>query len=134
MNMALWIMLSGLLHFGTLIASAAVPQVLDWRGELRKLDRLTQQIVWVHGVFIVLTIIGFGALTIGFSDELASGSPLARAVCAFIGLLWAARLLVQWFVFDARPFLTSTFLKFGYHALTLVFFYQAVVLMWVAIR
>ena len=134
MNMTPWIMLSGLLHFGTLIASAAVPQVLDWRGELRKLDRLTQQIVWVHGVFIVLTIVGFGALTIGFSDELASGSRLARAVCAFIGLFWAARLLVQWFVFDARPFLTSTFLKFGYHALTLVFIYQAVVLMWAAMQ
>ena len=32
------IFVSGVLHFGTLLASAAVPQVLDWKGELRKLD------------------------------------------------------------------------------------------------
>ena len=49
--------IGGLMHFGILIASALVPRVLDWRSELRKLNPLTRQLVWVHGVFIVLTII-----------------------------------------------------------------------------
>lgn len=124
---------SGILHIGTFLASAAVPQVLDWKGELRKLDGLSRQLIWVHGLFIVLTIIGFGALTILFPVDLASGSHLARAVCAFIALFWSARLFIQLFVFDAKPFLKSTFLKLGYHGLTLVFIYQTVVLSWAAI-
>jgi hypothetical protein len=133
MNLQPFIFASGVLHFGTLLASAAVPQVLDWKGELRKLDLLSRQLIWVHGLFIVLTIIGFGMLTICYSGDLASRTPLARAVCGFIALFWTARLLVQFFVFDARPFLKSTLLKIGYHGLTLVFIYQAVVLGWTAI-
>ncbi len=125
MNLPTLIFISGVLHFGTLIASAAVPHVLDWKGELRKLDGLSRQLIWVHGLFIVLTIIGFGMLTSFFSSDLAAGTPLARAVCGFIAFFWGARLLVQFFIFDARPFLKSAFLKLGYHCLTLVFFYQA---------
>src|SRR5947209_268618 len=78
------IFISGLLHFGTLIASATVPQVLDWKAELRKLAPLCRQLIWVHGVFIVLTIIGFAALTTFCSSDLALRTPLARAVCGFI--------------------------------------------------
>ena len=133
MNLQSLIFISGVLHFGTLIASAAVPQVLDWKAELRKLDRLSRQLIWVHGVFIVLTIIGFGILTISCSGELALRTPLARAVCGFIAFFWLARLLVQFFVFDAKPLLKSTFLKVGYHSLTLVFIYQAAVLSWAAL-
>ena len=62
MTLATLIRVGGLLHFGILIASALVPQVLDWRAELRKLQPLSRQLVWVHGVFIVLTIIALGAI------------------------------------------------------------------------
>ena len=133
MDLTSLIFVSGILHFGTLLASAAVPQVLDWKGELQKLDKLSRQLIWVHGLFIVLVIVGFGILTISFPAELASGTPLARGVCLFIALFWSARLGIQAFVFDARPFLTSTFLKLGYQGLTLVFIYQAVVMFWAAL-
>lgn len=132
MNLQELIFISGILHFGTLLASAAVPQALDWKHELRKLDGLLRQLIWVHGLFIVLTIIGFGAIALCFSAELAAGTPLARAVCGFIAIFWTARLLVQFFVFDARPFLKNPLLKLGYHGLTLVFIYQAAVMTWAA--
>lgn len=125
------IFISGLLHFATLIASALVPQVLDWRGELQKLNKLFQQLVWVHGAFIVLTIIGFGVLTSCFSAELASGTPLAKAVCGFISGFWGTRLVIQFF-FEATPFLKNLWLKVGYNLLTLVFLYQTLVLGWIA--
>jgi hypothetical protein len=37
--------IAGLLHFCILIASALVPKVLDWRGELHKLPPLFAQLV-----------------------------------------------------------------------------------------
>ncbi len=74
--------------------------------------------MWVHGAFIVLTIIGLGAISVASATELATGSFLARSVCGFIALFWGARLAVQFFYFDATPYLTTLSLKFGYHGLT----------------
>ncbi|HEY2895312.1 MAG TPA: hypothetical protein VGJ16_13900 [Pirellulales bacterium] len=127
MNLPWLIFVGGLLHFGILLASALAPQVLDWKTSLRQLDRLSRQLIWVHGAFIVLVIIGFGVLSTLFAGELAAHTPLARAVCGFIALFWAARLFVQFFVFDAQSHLTRPLLRFGYHALTFVFIYHAVV-------
>ncbi len=127
MNLAWLIFIGGLLHFGILIASASVPQVLDWKATLGKLDPLTRQLVWVHGAFIVLVIVGFGLLSLIFADALAAGTPLARGMCLFIALFWLARLGVQLFLFDAKPYLKTKLLAAGYHGLTLVFAYHAVV-------
>jgi hypothetical protein len=109
-----------------------VPQVLEWKASLAKLEGLLRQLIWVHGAFIVLVIIGFGILSLMFAKELASGTPLARGMCGFIAIFWAARLVVQFFVFDAKSHLKTTFLKLGYHSLTLVFIYHAAVYSWAA--
>jgi hypothetical protein len=127
MNLELLIFVGGVFHFGILLASAMVPKVLDWKETLGRLDGLNRQLIWVHGVFIVLVIVGFGLLSVIFASDLATGAPLARAMCFFIAFFWAARLVVQFFVFDAKPYLASTFLKVGYHGLTAVFIYNAVV-------
>ena len=127
MNLELLVFTGGVLHFGILLASALVPKVLDWGESLQKLDGLSRQLIWVHGAFIVLVIIGFGLLSMLFASDLVTGSPLARGVCLFIALFWGTRLLVQLFVFDAKPLLSSAFLKVGYHGLTVVFVYHAVV-------
>jgi predicted DCC family thiol-disulfide oxidoreductase YuxK len=120
-NLATAILLAGLLHFGILIASALVPQVLDWRSEMRKLAPLSRHLVWTHGAFIVLTILGFGAVSMIAASELAVGTLLARTMCGFIAIFWLARLCLQFVLFDARPYLRTTLLKLGYHALTVVF-------------
>ncbi len=126
-SLAQLIFVGGILHFGILIASALVPQVLDWKASLAKLDGLLRQLIWVHGAFIVFVILGFGFLSLLFANELSSGTPLARGVCCFISLFWTVRLGVQFFVFDAKPYLKTIFLTIGYHSLTFVFFYHAVV-------
>jgi hypothetical protein len=126
------ILVGGILHFGILVASALVPKVLDWRVTLAGLDRLSRQMIWMHGVFIALVIVGFGAISLAYPAELASGSPLAHAVCLFIAVFWALRLLVQLLVFDAQHFLTTRFLRVGYHALTVVFAYHVCIYSWAA--
>jgi hypothetical protein len=128
------ILVGGVLHFGILLASALVPKVLNWTSSLASLDRLSRQLIWVHGAFIVLVIIGFGLISILYPAELAAGSPLDRGVCLFIAVFWAARLLVQFFVFDARPFLATRFLRAGYHGLTVVFTYHVCVYCWAALH
>ena len=114
---------AGLLHFGLLVASFSTPHALDWRRNLADLHPFLRRLFWVYGAFIVLVIIGFGAITLVHAGELASGTALARFLCGFIAVFWLARLCVQLFVFDARPFLTNWFYRIGYHSLTFVFLY-----------
>jgi hypothetical protein len=115
------LLIGGLLHFVILIASALTPRVLDWRENLATLHPFLRRLFWVYGCFIVLTIVSFGTLTLACANELAAGDALARAVCAMIAIFWLARLVVQFFVFDARPFLTTAFRRVGYQGLTLLF-------------
>ena len=115
------LLIGGLLHFVILIASGLTPRLLDWRTNLAPLHPFLRRLFWVYGGFIVLTIISFGALTLLKADELSSAAPLARCVCAIIAIFWLARLAVQFFVFDARPFLTTAVRRAGYHGLTFLF-------------
>ena len=123
----------GVLHLGILIASALVPSTLDWRHELAKLRPLSRQLIWVHGVFIVLVIVAFAAISLLLPNDLASGTPLARAVCGFVAVFWLARLVVQFFVFDAKPMLTNPLLQVGYHGLTVVFAVLVIAYGWAAL-
>ena len=127
------LLIGGCLHFVILIASGLTPRLLDWRTNLATLHPFLRRLFWVYGGFIVLMIISFGTLTLLKADELSSAGPLARSVCAMIAIFWLARLAVQFFVFDARPFLTTAFRRAGYHGLTflfsaLVFIYGSVAL------
>lgn len=128
------LVLAGVCHFGILLASALVPRVLDWRGELARVSPLSRHVVWTHGVFIVLTIVAFGVITVANAGTLAAGSTLARWFCGFVAVFWLSRLVVQLFLFDARPYLKTAFLKLGYHGLTVVFTYLGAVYAWAAVR
>jgi hypothetical protein len=119
--MKTWLITGGVLHFVILIASGLTPRLLDWRTNLATLHPFLRRLFWVYGCFIVLVIVSFGTLTLLRADELSSSAPLARSVCAIIALFWLTRLFVQFFVFDARPFLTTTFRRVGYHGLTFLF-------------
>ena len=132
--MKTWLLVGGVLHFVILIASALTPRVLDWRTNLATLPPFLRRLFWVYGCFIVLVIVSFGALTILNAEELASGAALSRSVCAMIALFWLARMGVQFFVFDARPFLTTSFLRVGYHGLTLLFTALFFIYSWAALN
>jgi hypothetical protein len=104
-----------------LIASASTPRVLDWRKNLAVLHPFLRRLFWVYGVFVVMVIIAFAVLTFRHADAMAAREPVARSLCLFIAIFWGARLLVQFAIFDARPFLTNWFYKTGFHALTIIF-------------
>ena len=128
------IRVAGVLHFGLLIAGALTPQVLDWKNDLRKLHPMTRQIIWVHGAFIVLMIIGFGLISMINAPLLAAGTThLARMFCAFVALVWISRFVLQFVLFQPGPLLSTPVLRFGYHGLTFVFLYFGIVFTWAAL-
>jgi hypothetical protein len=127
------ILFGGIVHLSILSAGAVMPFVLHWREELRRIGELSRQIIWTHGAFIMLTIASFGLVSLFCAGTLSDGSTLARCVCGFVALFWGIRLVIQFFVFDARPHLRGVWLRVGYHGLTVVFIYLTIVYAWAAL-
>ena len=128
------IIVSGVLHLGTLLGSAQVPKELNFKDELPKLNPLLRHWVLVAGGYIVFSIVVFGVVSLVFHRELVGGSVMARVFCGYVSLFWLIRLVIQLFFFDAKPYLRNLFLTVGYHGLTLVFTWHTAVYGWVAIR
>lgn len=80
----------------------------------------------------MLSIAAFGAMSVVLPGELASGDPLARALCGYVGVFWGVRLALQ-AVLDVKEHLGTWWLKAGYHALTVAFLYFSAVFAWAAL-
>lgn len=127
------IFVGGLLHFSVLIASALVPFRLDWKRELGSLSKLHWQMYWVYGGYVVMSIIAFGVISVTNAAEIAAGSGLARAFCAYVCIFWLVRLGLQ-AVLDVKEHLTAWWLTAGYHALSVVFLTLVLIFGWGAIH
>ncbi len=131
-NPTLLLQIAGVLHLGLIVAGVMMPRVVNLRQHLAGLPPFIRQLFWVYYTFIGLCLVSFGLLTVTLAGTLAGGSDLARAVCAFLAIFWAVRLVAASFVFDLRPYLTSRFRRIGYQATNVAFAYLPVVYAWVA--
>jgi hypothetical protein len=122
-NLILLLQIAGVLHLGLMSAGLLMPRVVGMRGHLAALPPFIRQLFWVYYSFIGLCLVSFSIITIVFADTLAAGGNLARALCAFFALFWTLRLIAATFVFDMRPYLTSSSRRLGYHAINVVFAY-----------
>ena len=126
-NLALALRIAAVLHLGLMCAGLMMPRVVGLRGHLESLPPFIRQLFWVYYTFIAVSLVSFSAMTFVFADTLAGGGGLARAVCAFFAVFWTLRLIAALFVFDMRPYLTTTTRRIGYHALNVVFAYLPIV-------
>jgi hypothetical protein len=120
------IFLAGLGQLFVLVASALVPIRLNWRAQFSILPRLHRQMYWMYGGYVVLSIVALGLICLVNATELASGSRLARSVCAYCAVFWGVRLSLQ-AVLDVKEHLTAWWLYAGEVALSLLFIYFTIV-------
>lgn len=77
------------------LGTLAIPRVLGWPQETRRLEPLTHTVFWTYATYIWLAHVCFGVVSIALTDELLDGSPLARTVTGFIAGWWGLRLALQ---------------------------------------
>ncbi|HMP83155.1 MAG TPA: hypothetical protein PKA41_10690 [Verrucomicrobiota bacterium] len=132
-NIVLLLQFAGVLHLGLIAAGLLMLRVVNMRSHVAALPPFLGRLFWVYYGFIALCLVSFGAASFFLAPQLATGSILARAVCAFLALFWTVRLFVAAFVFDVSPYLTSGFHKLGYHATNVVFALLPVIYCWAAL-
>ena len=133
MNTILLLKLTSLTYLGLLAAGLLMPGVVGIREHIGSLPRFIRQLFWVYYTFIGLCLVSFGLGTLLLADQLASGTPLARAVCGFLAVFWSLRFVVGTFVFDLKPYLTNNWRRAGLATANIVFTCLPIVYGWVAI-
>lgn len=128
-GLAVVIRAAGVGQLCVLVASVMVPMRLEWKRALQPLPNLVRQLFWIYGGYVVLSIVALGTISIVCAAELAAGSLLARAFCAYAALFWGIRLSLQGWL-EAKPFLTTWWLRAGYHLLTVLFVSFTLVFGW----
>jgi FtsH-binding integral membrane protein len=132
LNLTLALEIAGLLHLGLICAGAMMPGVVGMRSHLAALPPFIRRLFWVYYAFIGLCLLSFGGITVALAPALAAGGTLARALCIFLTAFWTLRLVAATFIFDMRPYLTSSYRRLGYHAINIVFVYLPIVYAWAA--
>jgi hypothetical protein len=89
----------GCLMLGIAALSVYVPRRFGWGAEIGRLTLLTRQVFVVHAAFVSVAV---RLLFAGHAGAFTQPGPLPRAVLAGMLVLWGARLLAQWFYYDAR--------------------------------
>src|SRR5262249_11999047 len=107
--------------------SLAIPRVLGWREDTRKLRPLTRQVFWTYAGYIWTTNVCFGLLSLLAPRALLEPTLLARSVSGFIAAYWGARLAIQlgWFDRSAAP--RRTIFRLAEAALVSLFGYLTLV-------
>lgn len=95
-----WVILAGLAHFGLVAVGSQVPRAFRWNEELARLGAANRRLFWIYGLFIVLSNIGFGALSLAYAAEIAAGKGMAGGLAFFLGLYWTVRLATQYAAFN----------------------------------
>jgi alginate O-acetyltransferase complex protein AlgI len=115
----LWLV--GLAHFVILFASFQLPYRLGWKRDLQQLMPFNRKLLWVQSGFTVLTIVGFGTLTLLLHQELLRGDRAALALAGFIAIYWSSRILVDAFYFSHSDWPKGPMFVVGHTLLTLLF-------------
>ena len=93
------------------------PKYFHWKQELGSLSLINREMMYVHTFFIAFGIFLMGLLCLTSSDALLN-STFGRRVSLGIGIFWAVRLYVQFFVFSTnlwrgKPFETMIHILFS---------------------
>ena len=121
--------LAALVHLGLIAAGALMPRATGLWSEVDAMSPFARTLFRVYYAFIGLCLFSFGIGTWIFAIDLASGTPLARAICGFLAAFWTLRWIAALFL-DVRPYLTSAWWRAGYTATSVVFSLLPVIYGW----
>jgi hypothetical protein len=127
MNLNLHLKIVGAMLLALATAHLYFPKRFGWRGELEKVSLLTRQIFYVHCFFICMVLVMFGLLSLFYTETLIQRGPLARIVLTGLTAFWAARLVIQLFVYDSKLWRGNPFNRLMHILFTLMWSYYVAV-------
>lgn len=76
------------------------PKYFDWKNDLKNLQLINRQMMWVHTFFVALIVFLMGILCLTSTHDLIH-TPLGNNICLGIGFFWLLRLGVQFWGYSS---------------------------------
>jgi hypothetical protein len=102
------------------------PKYFNWKNELRSLSLMNRQMIRVHLFFIAFGLFLVGLLCLTSGTELLNTS-IGRRISLGLGIFWAVRLYVQFFVYSGKLWKGKPFEAMVHILLSLFWAYISVV-------
>lgn len=102
------------------------PKYFNWEKELQSLSLMNRQMMWVHTIFIALTVFLMGVLCITSAEEL-SGTNLGRKVSLGLAIFWTTRLAIQFFGYSSKLWKGKFFETMVHLLFSLLWFYTSLI-------
>lgn len=83
------------------LVHAIFPKYFDWKNELKPLNLINRQMMWVHTFFIALVVFLMGLLCLTSANELIS-TNLGKKISLGFGVFWLVRLFIQFFGYSSE--------------------------------
>jgi hypothetical protein len=99
--MQLHLNLSGWLLVGLALLHIIFPRYFRWKTTTVSLEPVTREILYVHTLFIAVTVMLMGLLCLT-SAELLLDTELGFRVCLGLAVFWTLRLFVQFFGYSSE--------------------------------
>ena len=99
--MELHLKIAGVLLILLALLHPFLPRYFKWKEECCNLSIMNRQILYVHSFFIGFMILMMGLLCMTSSNELLTTS-LGKRICLGLGVFWAIRLGVQFFIYSSK--------------------------------
>lgn len=91
--------IAGLMLVGLVAANFVAAKRWDYAKNLANSIVIVRQVFYVHCAYIIAIIAALALLCLGWPGMLLEGG-MARVVCAFFGLFWISRVVVQLTYYD----------------------------------
>lgn len=124
------VFLAGLSLIALSIGSLAIPKLLNWRHDTKKLPKLLEQVFWTYAVYILGMNSFFGIIATVSPTSLLDGSFLAKALTLYMSVYWLGRIFIQLFIFDKSNLPPKGVFRLGEVLLFLVFVFTSITFSW----
>lgn len=115
--------------------NVALPRLLNWKPELRRVSLLVSEIFEIHALFITVTVGIWGVLSWRFAERWVSApDELSRWLCGALALFWGLRCVMQWTHYSASHWRGQAGRTAIHWALFLVYGLWAAIYAWAAGR
>jgi hypothetical protein len=94
--MQLHLKITGILLVVLALLHIFFPKYFKWKAELSLVSVINRQMMYVHTLFIALTVALIGLLCLSSSAELVT-TNLGKKISLGLGVFWFTRLLIQFF-------------------------------------
>ncbi len=106
--MELHLKIIGVLLIGLAVMHVPFPYRFQWKKELTSLSLMNREMMYVHTLFVALTILLIGILCLTSATDLVN-TPLGKRICLGLAIFWGTRLFVQFFGYSSELWRGKTF-------------------------